>query len=473
MILLSLLTIGAFAQTTIMQPGSTPVNPILAGQGGSFTANAKGYNSLFKNPAAFAMDGGDFTLLSANLWSFADQSMVDFATKPGGVAEYYKNIGATITESVTPDKIQSWAQNTSPQQLIDMASNAGLDTSGLSANDPSSVQAFIQAQGLDTLAQNIASSSDPAAAIASADPAVLNLASSVIKDMTGGKVDLLPSGNFRLGANIGLLGVVGEGFGVGLNVNADASLRGQTLLDSKGYAAVTATLTAGYAVELIEEFLYIGADVRPLYRVFLPVSGQQALDIASDFSNMMKTINSYSIYAGWGIGIDAGAIMKIGDLHIGATVTDILGTKINYSSTDVGSFLSAVQSFQLPTGTLVNDNYVIPMDVLIGVSYTLNFDEGSYLDVHGEVSNALRGIAAIQHGEKDFDYLALIHAGANLTLWDFLSIMGGYNEGYISGGLGLDLWFVELNATGFLKANPANVGYTDFGATVEFAIRFD
>ena len=69
------------------------MNPILAGQGGSFTANASGYNSLFKNPAGFAMDGGDFTLLSANVWSFADQSLIDFAMDPNGIEAYYTNMG--------------------------------------------------------------------------------------------------------------------------------------------------------------------------------------------------------------------------------------------------------------------------------------------------------------------------------------------------------------------------------------------
>ena len=41
-----------------------PETPELIGQGGSFTAVAHGYNSLFTNPAGFARKGGSFTLLS-------------------------------------------------------------------------------------------------------------------------------------------------------------------------------------------------------------------------------------------------------------------------------------------------------------------------------------------------------------------------------------------------------------------------
>jgi len=47
-----------------------PVTPEVIGQGGSFTAVAHGYNSLFTNPAGFARDGGSFTLLSATGTSF-------------------------------------------------------------------------------------------------------------------------------------------------------------------------------------------------------------------------------------------------------------------------------------------------------------------------------------------------------------------------------------------------------------------
>src|SRR6056297_2413640 len=44
-----------------------PMTPEVIGQGGSFTAVAHGYNSLFTNPAGFARDGGSFTMLSTTV----------------------------------------------------------------------------------------------------------------------------------------------------------------------------------------------------------------------------------------------------------------------------------------------------------------------------------------------------------------------------------------------------------------------
>ena len=391
LLLISVITLGAFAQTTYLQPTSIPVNPILAGQGGSFTANASGYNSLFKNPAGFAMDGGDFTLLSANVWSFADQSLIDFAMDPNGIEAYYTNMGTQLAEQVTPETIETWAATTTEAEVVQMLDTAGYDTTGLSLSDAASIQQFLDDEGISTLAETIATSADPAAAIAAADPEVINLATAVVEDITGGQVELLPSGNLRVGANIGLLGGVGGGFGFGININTDAYLKGQTIVSAEGYAEITATVTAGYALAVIPEFLYIGADVRPLYRVYMPVSGSQALDLAANFSDVMSVLNSYTTYAGWGIGIDAGAIITLGDLHIGATVTDILGTALNYQTVPAGDLLQQISAFQIPSGTAVSDIYMIPMDVLVGVSYTLNFSEDSYLGIHAEVSNALRG----------------------------------------------------------------------------------
>lgn len=63
-LIIALLPVLGFA-TDFDSPVFNPVTPEVWGQGGSFTAVAKGYNSLFTNPAGFAREGGSFTLLSA------------------------------------------------------------------------------------------------------------------------------------------------------------------------------------------------------------------------------------------------------------------------------------------------------------------------------------------------------------------------------------------------------------------------
>ncbi len=65
LIIIALLASGTLFAVDYDSPVFSPVTPEVTAQGGSFTAVAKGYNSLFTNPAGFAREGGSFTLLSA------------------------------------------------------------------------------------------------------------------------------------------------------------------------------------------------------------------------------------------------------------------------------------------------------------------------------------------------------------------------------------------------------------------------
>ena len=208
-----------------------------------------------------------------------------------------------------------------------------------------------------------------------------------------------------------------------------------------------------------------------MYRVYVPLSGQQAMDLASNSDKILETMNAYAAYGGTGIGIDAGAILQFGDLNLGVTVTDLFDTKLTYQSYAFGDIAAALEAGGTLEGTVVNDNYIIPMDLLLGASYMLDLGFLGDLTMHAEVSNALSGIRAVAQG-NEFDFLSVLHAGAYLNLFDFLGAMAGYNEGYLSVGAAAQLLFLDVSAAVFVKANGENVGYSDFGATLEAAIRF-
>ncbi len=72
-IALGLLTAGvAGAQSTFLEEPFVPMSPEVMGQGGSFVANAHGYNALFYNPAGFAAQEGSLTVASASSWVYAN-----------------------------------------------------------------------------------------------------------------------------------------------------------------------------------------------------------------------------------------------------------------------------------------------------------------------------------------------------------------------------------------------------------------
>jgi len=70
------LMIGSAWADKIAEPAFLPVSPEVMAQGGSFTAVANGYNSLFYNPAGFADEDGDLTLLSTSLWAYMNPAAV-------------------------------------------------------------------------------------------------------------------------------------------------------------------------------------------------------------------------------------------------------------------------------------------------------------------------------------------------------------------------------------------------------------
>ena len=75
-ILSILLLIGSFAlvfaQSTVLEKPFLPMSPEVMGQGGSFIANAHGYNALFYNPAGFAMKPGSLTIAGSTAWVYAN-----------------------------------------------------------------------------------------------------------------------------------------------------------------------------------------------------------------------------------------------------------------------------------------------------------------------------------------------------------------------------------------------------------------
>jgi hypothetical protein len=69
--LITLLCGGLAFADTIAEIPFLPMSPQVMGRGGSFIADAHGYDSFFYNPAGFSRSGGSFTLLSATTWAYS------------------------------------------------------------------------------------------------------------------------------------------------------------------------------------------------------------------------------------------------------------------------------------------------------------------------------------------------------------------------------------------------------------------
>ncbi len=105
-LLLSVFAVGSGVSDEIINSYKfAPMTPELIGQGGSFTAVAHGYNSLFTNPAGFARKDGSFTLLSLTATPYfkpeketlSKLQKVNEADGDQAVAEALMDIEALIT----------------------------------------------------------------------------------------------------------------------------------------------------------------------------------------------------------------------------------------------------------------------------------------------------------------------------------------------------------------------------------------
>ncbi len=100
--LLLIIGLGSLDAETIDSPRFAPVTPEVTAQGGSFTAIAEGYNSLFTNPAGFAKEGGEMTLLSTTATSYFPPTDENI--------ENLENVMAAEDETGTADALGSLSE---------------------------------------------------------------------------------------------------------------------------------------------------------------------------------------------------------------------------------------------------------------------------------------------------------------------------------------------------------------------------
>lgn len=380
LIILSIFTAAVFAET-YYEPPFLPVSPEVMAQGGSYTAIARGYNSLFYNPAGFADEDGDLTLLSTSAWIYAN---------------------------------------------------------------PAAMGELFSAETTDAIAQSVS--------------------------------DQITTGGLGVGASVGL-GLVSGGLGIGGAVVIDSSLfGGRNVLDLSGDVHATVGLVGGYALDLNLLGLNwkIGADLRPMYRIHAPVTNAMALDIFNGLltgnpGEALAVLNSQNALSGVGVGIDIGTIVELGPVIASLSIRDLFGTEMNYKEVPFEQVVASLEGGPEPEGTEVSDVYKIPMDVSAGVAFHPDLGALSWLldpTVHADIQDV---VGVIANGRSPW---TLIHIGADVKILKMFSARAGFNQGYITAGVGAHLLFLDLNAAFFTRELGKYIGDTpNSGATIELAVR--
>ena len=487
-----------FAQSpnVIFEKPFRPVSPVVVGQGGSFTANGSGWDAFFTNPAALAGQGS-LTLASINPWIYSTGDMLKFVLAYAGVGQVPGLLGSVSGRAITtltmPAGFVPPADNPDYQtQLLDLVNNflAQTDAGGVLSGVtevviPASWLALDPAAIGTDYAQLAPYINDFLAANPAIETAIGNQLASQV----------LPPGfptapKLRFGTSAGL-GLIVKGFGLGVAAILDASVQGDTILQTTGDATLTLGFMAGYALELkLSDHigLKVGGLLRPMFRVTAPVrvSGLLSAFAPGGGFDAMGVLDTLLAYYGTGLGIDVGAILGVGPFSVGLAVTDLFDTRFNYqASTFRRLYDSLLQSQSLPTGDSVTAKHVIPMDVRVGAAFHPDLGVLSFLidpTVHMEIGNFLTLARRVASGEHLTVRLGDIAAfGAEVRILRFLKLRAGYYQGALSAGIGAKLLFIDANVAAYVAPkNGTSVGLSsaglsnlgDVGITAELALRF-
>lgn len=286
----------------------------------------------------------------------------------------------------------------------------------------------------------------------------------------------ITSGGLGYGFSQGI-GYVGGGLGLGAAFIMDSYLYGPTALGAEGDMTFTLGFIAGLGapVDLLGIKFNLGADVRPMIRLHAPFAHDTALDMlnaAMSGGDILSSFNSVNTMHGFGLGIDLGVIAELGNLNVGLSIRDFLGTSFKYTENNFETIMDSLKSSgSFPdSGAQVTDDYHIPMDVGVGIAY---YPDWGLMDALIEPSfyADLQDIIGVIRDKRS--PWTLLHLGTKVRLLSFLTLRAGLNQGYITLGGGINLLFLDLNIALFTREMGKHLGdRPNSGMTLEGAIRF-
>ena len=490
--MLCLVSFAAFGQDedpVRIEPPFLPKNPIVIGQGGSFTANAEGYNSFFQNPAGFARKD-EFTLLGANPWVYTTKPLIDWlvddnnplmaaAQSQGAstmqakaltqaeedqLATYLSDVGiemdlgrvdwSAIQVPTTVSDVTNIPEGATAEDVINLVAEGTLavDEAALAAAYPDTDFANMTAEELTAFTEAI----------------VADIAGDLIIQVAEQAMDL-PPGFFEVGANIGISFITG-GFGLGAFGLVSGSFDGNSILSTSGAVEVTGAGVVGYAhtFDIGSLDLHVGADFRPMYKFKTPFAPSDLIKgmIRGEMPSIDLLFNAPGFVATT-FGIDLGAIVDLGPLSVGIAVKDLFNTKYEWHAHNISGITGGSL---LPGDDSIVSESITPMSVNIGASFHPDFGKLSVLlDPVFHVD--IRNVAFVKEYYDAFDPLELLNFGAEITVLSILNARAGFNGGYFTGGVGVDLPFLEAHVAGVVDATSFD-DIANFGLSAEIALRF-
>jgi hypothetical protein len=180
------------------------------------------------------------------------------------------------------------------------------------------------------------------------------------------------------------------------------------------------------------------------------------------------------MHQGFGLGLDLGAKLKMGPFTVGLSIRDLFGTKYNFHKMGMGDFVAGLESGSVPemTEEVTDVAWYVPMNITAGAAWRPFYNSGlrGLIDpvVHVDLSDPYTVIT------QQLSPWALLHVGAEAKiLGGLFSARLGLNQGYVTAGAGIHLLFADINAAIFTRELGSYAGdKPSMGMSLEAAIRF-
>ncbi|MGA2642608.1 MAG: hypothetical protein ABSG21_17095, partial [Spirochaetia bacterium] len=189
--------------------------------------------------------------------------------------------------------------------------------------------------------------------------------------------------------------------------------------------------------------------------------------------DVLAQLGSAPALYGVGIGLDVGAIAELGWFNVGISIRDLGGTQFRYNTSPFSVLqTSLTSSLQFPTsGSLVTaDQYVIPMDVGMGVSFHPDFGTFNNI-IDPSIGFDMRNIIGALAGTAS--PWTLLHLGVETRFFSLFTFRTGLNQGYLTLGGGIKFLVFDLNFALFTRELGLHIGDQPLaGMSFDAAIRW-
>lgn len=411
-----LLAVGAVVlpAQTVRQKDFYPLSPEILGQGGSYTAVAEGYSSLFTNPAGLARTmEPEVTLPSLSVWVHSRPDLL------------LPTIGALGGEEISSDS--SDGEEVSRDELIIDNLREQFTTNGFGVG---SALGFGYVGNGIGVGMNIATDS-----YLYGDTFPLGLEGEITSQFS---LVFGYAHPFQLGP-------------------VDLSLGGALRPNLR----ITSLVGSDTAADLITQFT--GVD-----------TGEGDGEDDGDLLNSINALNGWGVafdagllagYRDFSVGLQLRNLFNTNMQYSRNSLSDV------FSALGSGGLPSAPSE---DDPEYVSETYIIPMELSLGAAWQPDLGAiSAFVDpeLHVQITDPFG--AADLDPDRPRSFWTRLHMGTELTLLRFFDLRFGVNQGYFTFGTGMDLMFLDVQFALFSQEFGRYPGDQQVGgAALEFALRF-